>query len=66
MLVVQGVRTLNWLKNGKITKVSHKIFGASLSEPHTSVTAFAEVVFTYVCMYVCIYVCLRPYTVNFK
>ena len=34
------------------------IIGASLSEPHTSVTAFAEVV--------CMYVCLRPYTVNFK
>jgi len=35
------------------------IIGASLSEPHTSVTAFAEVV----CMYVCF---LQPYTVNFK
>ena len=36
------------------------IIGASLSETHTSVTAFAEVV--------CMYVCLRlwPYTVNFK
>ena len=34
------------------------IIGASLSEPHTSVTAFAEVV--------CMFVCLRPYTVNFK
>ena len=36
------------------------LIGASLSEPHTSVTAFAEVV----CMYVCL--SLRPYTVNFK
>ena len=37
----------------------HTIFiGASLSEPHTSVTAFAEVV--------CMYVCLQPYSVNFK
>ena len=29
------------------------IIGASLSEPHTSVTAFVEVV----CMYVCLCVC---------
>ena len=29
-----------------------------VSEPHTSVTVFAEVV--------CMYVCLRPYTINFK
>ena len=34
------------------------VIGASLSEPHTSVTALAEIV--------CMYVCLRPYTVNFK
>ena len=33
-------------------------FGVSLSEPHTSMTAFVEVV--------CMSVCLRPYTVNFK
>ena len=32
--------------------------GASLSEPHTSVTAFAEVV--------CMSVCPWLYTVNFK
>ena len=36
----------------------NSIIGASLSEPHASVTALAEVV--------CMYVCLRPYTVNFK
>ena len=34
----------------------YHIIGASLSEPHTSVTAFAEVV--------CMSVCLRPYTGN--
>ena len=42
------------------------MIGASLSEPHTSVTAFAEVVCIYVCMYVCMSACLWPYTVNFK
>ena len=40
--------------------IRHIIIGASLSEPHTSVTAFAEVV----CMSDC--ACLWPYTVNFK
>ena len=30
------------------------LIGASLSEPHTSVTAFAEVV----CMYVCLFVAI--------
>ena len=34
------------------------LIGASLSEPHTSMTAFAEVV--------CMSVCPQPYTVNFK
>ena len=29
--------------------------GASLSEPHTSVTAFAEVVCMYVCLFAAIY-----------
>ena len=38
------------------------LIGANLSEPHTSVTAFAEVV----CISVCLSVCPRPYTVNFK
>ena len=37
------------------------IIGASLSEPHTSVTALQDAC---VCMYVCMYVCLRPYTEN--
>ena len=37
------------------------IVGASLSEPHTSVTALC----TCMCMYVCLSVCLRPYTENF-
>ena len=32
------------------------LIGASQSEPHTSVTVFAEVV--------CMYVCLGPYTIN--
>ena len=39
--------------------VPFRIVGASLSEPHTSVTALAEV-----CMYVCMFA--QPYTVNFK
>ena len=34
------------------------IIGASLSEPYTSVTAYAEVVCMYVCIYVCMYVCM--------
>ena len=39
------------------------IFGASLSEPHTSVTALR----TRVCIYIRLFVCLdRPLTVNFK
>ena len=33
----------------------HSIIGASLSEPHTSVTAFAEVVCMYVCLLAAIY-----------
>ena len=32
-----------------------KLIGASLSEPHTSVTALAEVVCMYVCLFVAIY-----------
>ena len=44
------------LKNRKYKSII--IIGASLSEPHTSVTACAEVV--------CMSVCLRPYTMNFK
>ena len=43
---------------GIVTYLILVIIGASLSEPHTSVTALAEVV--------CMYVCLGPYTVNFK
>ena len=44
---------------------------ASLSEPHTSVTALQDAcVCMYVCMYVCLSVCLsayvRPYTENFN
>ena len=39
-------------------KLFFLIIGASLSEPHTSMTALVEVV--------CMYVCLRPYTINFK
>ena len=38
--------------------VVSRVIGASLSEPHTSMTAFAEVV--------CMSVGLRPYTINFK
>ena len=34
------------------------VVGASLSEPHTSVTTLRKCV--------CIRACLRPYTVNFK
>ena len=33
------------------------LFGASLSEPHTSVTALLDA-------YVCVYVCVWPYTEN--
>ena len=33
------------------------IIGTSLSEPHTSMTAFVEVVCMYVCMYVYMYAC---------
>ena len=36
------------------------VIGASLSEPHTSVTALR------MCVCVCMSVCLRPYTENFK
>ena len=39
--------------------VALAIIGASLSEPHTSVIALAEVC-------VCLLACLRPYTVNFN
>ena len=42
----------------RVNHVCNNIVGASLSKPHTSVTAFAEVV--------CMYVCLWPYTINFK
>ena len=43
--------------------VAVHIFGASLSEPHTSVTALR----TCVCMLACLFACLdRPLTVNFK
>ena len=35
-----------------------QLIGASLSEPHTSVTAL--------CRCVCIRLCLQPYTINFK
>ena len=42
--------------------LSTLLIGASLSEPHTNVTALH----TCVCMYVCLSVCLRPYTENFK
>ena len=47
-----------------VQKLRHKaaspkqVIGASLSEPYTSMTAFAEVV--------CMSVCPWPYTVNFK
>ena len=37
------------------------LIGVSLSKPHTSRTAFAEV-----CYRMCLLACLRPYTVNFK
>ena len=39
-----------------------EVIGASMSEPHISVTALH----TCVCMLVCLLACLRPYTVNFK
>ena len=39
-----------------------KLVGASLSEPHTSMTALCMCV----CMLACLFVCLWPYTVNFK
>ena len=39
--------------------LNYALIGASLSEPHTSVTALRK-------LCVCMYVCLRPYTVNFK
>ena len=38
------------------------IIGASMSEPHISVTALRMCV----CMLACLLACLRPYTVNFK
>ena len=37
----------------------NELIGASLSEPHTSVTALRDAC-------VCMYVCLRPYTENFN
>ena len=43
----------------RCAKIGEKLFGASLSEPHTSVTALRKCV--------CIYACFdRPLTVNFK
>ena len=54
-----------------LNKLHHLIFdnkmkrfiGASLSEPHTSVTALH----TFVCIYACLLACLdRPLTVNFE
>ena len=38
------------------------VIGASLSDPHTSVTALC----TCVCMLACLLTCLLPYSVNFK
>ena len=38
------------------------IIGASVSEPHTSVTALR----TCICMLACLLVCLWPCTINFK
>ena len=40
------------------------MIGASLIEPHTSVTALLKCVC--VCLLACLLACLRPYTVNFK
>ena len=44
--------------DGDVTILLHTLIGASLSEPHTSVTALRKCV--------CMLACLRPYTVNFK
>ena len=41
-------------RNNELTVVC-VLVGASLSEPHTSVTAFAEVVCMYVCLFAAIY-----------
>ena len=47
----------------RLVYIKEAIVGASLSEPHTSVTSLR----TCVCMYVCMYVCLdRPLTENFN
>ena len=49
--VLDMLMTLVW----RVNHVSNNIVGASLSEPHTSMTAFAEVVCMYVCLCAAIY-----------
>jgi len=47
----------------KFTSVFQSLIGASLSEPHTSVTSLR----TCVCIYACLFACLdRPLIGNFK
>ena len=53
MNIIIAIQT-KWYKR---VSYATRIIGVSL-RPHTSVTAFAEVV--------CMFVCPRPYTVNFK
>ena len=52
---------------GQLRSGARAIIGATLSEPHTSVTALQD---TCVCLSVCLSVCLRtyvrPYTENFN
>ena len=50
-----GVRDLDHRVQVYVRKCWVKLIGASLSEPHTSVTAFAEVVCMYVCLLAAIY-----------
>ena len=57
-----GVLYVDHTKDDMLKK-SIAFLGASLSEPHTSVTALR----TCVCMFVCLLACLdQPLTVNFK
>ena len=58
-----GIMFVGFFGEKYLLAIAKYIIGASLSEPHTSVTALC----THVCMLVCLLVGLdRPLTVNFN
>ena len=56
--LLHSLISYNWNSLEILHNLVH-IFGASLSEPHTSGTALGKCVCN-------VLVCLRPYTINFK